>query len=42
LILLNLLLQFILPFGNFLTATNLLLHLGLVVAILGFMLARAL
>ncbi len=42
LILLNLLLQFILPFGHILTSTNLFLHIGLVIAILGLMLAWAL
>lgn len=42
LILINLLLQFILPYGGFLVETNLFLHIGLIVAILGFMLAWAL
>jgi hypothetical protein len=41
LILVNLLIQFILP-GNFLATTNLFLHLGLVIAIFGLMLAWAL
>jgi hypothetical protein len=41
LILINLLIQFILP-GNFLATTNLFLHLGLVIAIFGLMLAWAL
>ncbi|MCA1900222.1 MAG: hypothetical protein LDL50_05890 [Chloroflexi bacterium] len=41
LILVNLLIQFIAP-GSFLAASNLLLHLGLVVAIFGLMLAWAL
>ena len=41
-IILNLLLQFILPIGSFLVVTNLFLHLGLVIAIFGLMLARAL
>jgi len=41
-IVLNLLLQFILPFGSFLVATNLFLHVGLVIAIFGLMLAWAL
>ena len=41
LILANLLIQFIAP-GGFLAASNLLLHLGLVVAIFGLMLAWAL
>jgi membrane-bound ClpP family serine protease len=40
-ILVNLILQFILPPG-WLVSTNLLLHLGLVVAILGLMIAWAL
>ncbi len=39
-ILLNFILQFILPPGF--ASANILLHLGLVIAILGFMLARAL
>jgi hypothetical protein len=42
LILLNLLLQFLLPVGSLLASSNLFLHLGLVIAILGFMLAWAL
>jgi len=41
LILINLLIQFIFP-GNFLATTNLFLHLGLVIAIFGLMLAWAL
>ncbi len=41
LILVNLLIQFIFP-GNFLATTNLCLHFGLIVAILGLMLAWAL
>lgn len=41
LILLNLILQFIVP-GSFLAATNLFLHIGLIVAIFGLMLAWAL
>lgn len=40
-ILLNLLLTFIIP-GSFLVTTNLFLHLGLVIAIFGLMLAWAL
>ncbi|MEW6401076.1 MAG: hypothetical protein AB1649_04710 [Chloroflexota bacterium] len=40
LILLNFVLQFILPPG--LAGTDILLHLGLIIAIFGFMLARAL
>jgi hypothetical protein len=41
LILINLLIQFIIP-GNFLATTNLLLHIGLIVAIFGLMLSWAL
>jgi hypothetical protein len=41
LVIANLLLQFLLPPG-WLISTNLLLHLGIVVAILGFMIAWAL
>ena len=41
LILINLLLQFILP-GNFLATSNLFLHVGLVIAIFGLMLTWAL
>ncbi|MEW5828993.1 MAG: hypothetical protein AB1846_08910 [Chloroflexota bacterium] len=41
LILLNLLLQFILP-GSWLATTNLSLHIGLVIALFGLMLAWAL
>ena len=41
LILINLLLQFIIP-GTFLTTTNLFLHIGLIIAIFGMMLAWAL
>jgi hypothetical protein len=41
LIFLNLILQFILP-PNWLTSSNLLLHLGIIVAIFGLMLAWAL
>jgi hypothetical protein len=37
----NLLVQFAMP-GTLLAASNLLLHAGLVIAILGFMLSRAL
>ncbi len=40
-ILVNLFLQFVLP-GAFITSANLFLHLGLVIAILGLMLAWAL
>lgn len=42
LILLNFVLQFVLPAGSFLVTANLFLHLGLVVALLGLMLAWAL
>lgn len=42
LILLNLVLQFVLPVGNILIASNLFLHIGLIVAIFGLMLAWAL
>lgn len=42
LILINLALQFLLPSDNFLAASNLFLHIGLVVAIFGLMLAWAL
>ena len=41
-ILLNLLLQFLLPAGNILLTSNLFLHVGLVVALFGLMLAWAL
>jgi hypothetical protein len=41
LILINLLIQFIFP-GSFIASSNLFLHLGLIVAILGLMLAWAL
>ncbi len=41
-IVVNLLLQFILPYGGFLVETNLFLHVGLVIAIFGLMLAWAL
>ncbi|MFZ5879671.1 MAG: hypothetical protein ACOY0R_09890 [Chloroflexota bacterium] len=42
LILLNLALQFLLPAGHLLASSNLFLHVGLVTAILGLMLAWAL
>ncbi len=42
LILLNLLLQFLLPAGNVLLTTNLFLHIGLVIALFGLLLAWAL
>jgi hypothetical protein len=38
----NFFLQFIFPFGHWLTASNLFLHLGVIVAIFGLMLAWAL
>jgi len=41
LILINLIVQFILP-GNLLATSNLLMHVGLIIAILGLMLAWAL
>lgn len=41
LIVVNLVLQFVLP-GSFLTTSNLFLHLGLIIAIFGLMLAWAL
>jgi hypothetical protein len=41
LIVINLLFQFIIP-GHFLATTNLLLHIGLIVAIFGLMLSWAL
>ena len=42
LILLNLILQFVLPAGHWLSTSNLCLHIGLIAAILGLMLAWAL
>ena len=42
LITLNLILQFIFPAYFWFISTNLLLHIGLIIAIFGFMLARAL
>jgi hypothetical protein len=42
LILLNLLLQFLLPAGSLLLTSNLFLHIGLVIALLGLMLTWAL
>jgi hypothetical protein len=42
LIVVNLLLQFLLPAGSFLVGANLFLHIGLVIAIFGLMLAWAL
>jgi hypothetical protein len=41
-ILLNLALQFILPAGSLLISTNLFLHIGLIIAILGLLLGWAL
>jgi hypothetical protein len=42
LVVLNFILYFVFPFGHWLTASNLFLHLGVIVAIFGTMLARAL
>jgi hypothetical protein len=42
LITVNLILQFIFPAYAWFISTNLLLHIGLIIAIFGFMLARAL
>ncbi len=42
LVVLNYILFFIFPFGHWLTASNLFLHLGLILAIFGLMLAWAL
>lgn len=42
LIIINFIIQFFFPFGYWLTASNLLLHLGVVIAIFGLMLAWAL
>ena len=42
LVLLNFIIQFFFPFGHWLTASNLMLHLGVVIAIFGMMLAWAL
>lgn len=42
LIVVNLILQFVLPSGDFLVSTNLLLHLGVILAIFGLLLAWAL
>ena len=41
-IVINLVLQFALPTGSILVVTNLFLHVGLIIAILGLMLAWAL
>jgi len=42
LIIINLLIQFLFPFGHWLPGSNLFLHVGLVIAIFGFMIAWAL
>ncbi len=42
LVLLNLILQFVLPGGDFFVTSNLLLHLGVIIAIFGLLLAWAL
>jgi hypothetical protein len=42
LVIFNFILQFFFPFGHWLTAANLFLHLGVIVAIFGLMLAWAL
>lgn len=42
LIIINFIIQFFFPFGHWLTASNLFLHLGVVIAIFGLMLAWAL
>jgi len=42
LIIINFMIQFLFPFGHWLPGSNLFLHLGLVIAIFGFMIARAL
>ena len=42
LIIINFIVQILFPFGHWLPGTNLFLHLGLVIAIFGFMIARAL
>ncbi len=42
LVVVNLILQFVLPGGDFLVTSNLLLHLGVIVAIFGLLLAWAL
>lgn len=42
LVIINYVLQFFFPFGYWLTASNLFLHVGVIVAILGMMLAWAL
>jgi hypothetical protein len=42
LVIINYILQFFFPFGHWLTGSNLLLHIGVVLAIFGMMLAWAL
>lgn len=42
LVLLNFILQFFFPFGHWLTSSNLFLHLGVIAAVFGMLLARAL
>ena len=42
LVIINLLLHFILPFGHWLPTSNLFMHLGVVIAIFGMMLSWAL
>ena len=42
LIVINFIIQIIFPFGHWLPSSNLFLHLGLIIAIFGFMIARAL
>ena len=42
LVIINYLLQFFFPFGHWLTGSNLLLHVGVILAIFGMMLAWAL
>ncbi|MGB7873556.1 MAG: hypothetical protein WBL25_04160 [Anaerolineales bacterium] len=42
LVIINFVLQFFFPFGHWLTGTNLLMHLGVIVAIFGMMLSWAL
>ncbi len=42
LVIINYIIQFVFPFGHWLPSTNLFLHLGVIVAIFGMMLAWAL
>jgi hypothetical protein len=42
LVLIDLILQFLFPFGHWLPSSNLFLHLGVIVAVFGLMLAWAL